>query len=63
MEYILGMSIIVVISIILWHYLPLKWRKFMPYYWLGLATVFAICLLSAPYRIERIISDFATFIK
>ena len=63
MEYIIGILLIILASAIVWYFLPSKWRALMPYYWLGLASVFVFCLIKEPYRIERIIYDITHLIK
>ena len=57
MEYITGILILTLASIIVWYFLPSEFKFLMPYYWLGFATGIVFCLIKEPYRVERIIFD------
>lgn len=63
MEYIIGILLIILVSMIVWCFLPSKGRALMPYYWLGLASGFLFCFIKEPYRIERVIHDITQLIK
>lgn len=63
MEYILGIVVIILASMIVWYFLPPKGRALMPYYWISLAGGFLFCFIKEPYRIERIIYDLTQLIK